>query len=89
MTHLLGQVQYDRERKGVNDTERSVSFLAIGKLAVVAKQDIERYLDDIMQSIKDGLKAKRYQHGAIDTEPHVACSHTRVLTTVYTDSWEC
>ncbi|KAF9352686.1 phosphatidylinositol kinase- protein kinase tor1 [Mortierella sp. NVP85] len=58
MTYLLGQVQYDKERKGVNDTERSVSFLAIGKLAVVAKQDIERYLDDIMQSIKDGLKAK-------------------------------
>jgi len=62
MTYLLGQVQYDKERKGVNDTERSVSFLAIGKLAVVAKQDIERYLDDIMQSIKDGLKAKRYHH---------------------------
>ncbi|KAG0243175.1 armadillo-type protein [Mortierella sp. GBAus27b] len=58
MTHLLGQVQYDKERKGTNDTERSISFVAIGKLAVVAKQDIERYLDDIMQSIKDGLRAK-------------------------------
>lgn len=61
MTHLLGQVQYDKERKGTNDMERSISFVALGKLAIVAKNDIERYLDEIMQSVKDGLRVKRYQ----------------------------
>ena len=60
MTHLIGQVQIDKERKPVNEMDRSIAFLAIGKLAIVAKQDMAVYLDDTMRCIKDSLRAKRW-----------------------------
>ena len=59
MTHLISQVQMDKERKPVNEMDRSIAFLAIGKLAIVAKQDMTVYLDNTMRCIKDGLRAKR------------------------------
>ncbi|KAF9952831.1 phosphatidylinositol kinase- protein kinase tor1 [Mortierella alpina] len=58
MTHLISQVQMDKERKPVNEMDRSIAFLAIGKLAIVAKQDMAVYLDNTMRCIKDGLRAK-------------------------------
>ncbi|KAG0305001.1 phosphatidylinositol kinase- protein kinase tor1 [Dissophora globulifera] len=58
MSLLLGEVQFDKEKKGAHDLERPLAFIAIGKLALVAKRDIERYLDAILQCIMDGLKAK-------------------------------
>lgn len=61
MVHLLGLVQIDRERPTVTkEMERSLAFLAIGKVSLVVKQDMDFFLDEIMFAIKDGLRAKRY-----------------------------
>ncbi|KAF9116461.1 phosphatidylinositol kinase- protein kinase tor1 [Mortierella sp. AM989] len=58
MGHLLGQIQTDKERKIINDADRSVAFRAIGKLALVAKRDMEEYLDEAIRCIKEDLRAK-------------------------------
>ncbi|KAG0343766.1 phosphatidylinositol kinase- protein kinase tor1 [Podila humilis] len=59
MVHLLGLVQIDRDRPAITkEQERSLAFIAIGKVALVAKQDMEDYLDDIMLAIKDGLRVR-------------------------------
>lgn len=61
MVHLLGLVQIDRERPtATKEMERSLAFMAIGKVALVVKQGMDFFLDDIMFAIKDGLHAKRY-----------------------------
>ncbi|KAG0070756.1 phosphatidylinositol kinase- protein kinase tor1, partial [Linnemannia elongata] len=58
MLHLLDQVQLDKERRYLTELDRSAAFIAIGKVALVAKQDTEGYLDGLMQCIRDGLRAK-------------------------------
>ncbi|KAF8928817.1 armadillo-type protein [Dissophora ornata] len=72
MSHLLGQAHFDREKKGMNDLERPMAFLAIGKVALVAKRDIAGYLDDIMHCVKDGLRAKSKSRAAKDA-PIFSC----------------
>ncbi|KAG0200191.1 phosphatidylinositol kinase- protein kinase tor1 [Mortierella sp. GBA30] len=72
IAHLLGQVQMDKERKPFNEMDRSLAFLAIGKLAIVAKQDMANYLDRIMPCIKDGLRAKSKNRMATDA-PIFSC----------------
>ncbi|KAF9172143.1 phosphatidylinositol kinase- protein kinase tor1 [Mortierella sp. AD011] len=58
MSHLLGQIQVDKEWKAANDADRSIAFQAIGKLALVAKRDMEEYLSEAIHCIKEGLRAK-------------------------------
>lgn len=60
MLHLLDQIQLDKERRYLTELDRSAAFIAIGKVALVAKQDAEGYLDGLMQCIRDSLRAKRY-----------------------------
>jgi FKBP12-rapamycin complex-associated protein len=60
MLHLINQLQLDKERKIINETDRAMSFLAIGKIALVAQHDMDPFLNDVMQCIKDGLRIKRY-----------------------------
>ncbi|KAF9387898.1 phosphatidylinositol kinase- protein kinase tor1 [Podila verticillata] len=68
MVHLLGLVQIDRERPtATKEMERSLAFLAIGKVALVVKHDMEFFLDDIMFAIKDSLRAKSKNRTATDT----------------------
>lgn len=58
MAHLLSQIQMDKERRPMNEMDRSLAFLAIGKLALVEKRDMMRYLNDVVRCIKDYLRAK-------------------------------
>ena len=48
MTFLLSQLKREKER--------SAAFIAIGKIATAITSSITKYLDDILLSIKDGLK---------------------------------
>ena len=48
MVYLLGQLKKDKERNS--------SFIAIGKIATAITSSLTPYLDNIMLSIKDGLK---------------------------------
>ncbi|KAF9295116.1 phosphatidylinositol kinase- protein kinase tor1, partial [Mortierella antarctica] len=67
MVHLLGLVQIDRERPtATKEMERSLAFMAIGKVALVVKQGMDFFLDDIMFAIKDGLHAKSKNRAAAD-----------------------
>ncbi|KAG0095495.1 phosphatidylinositol kinase- protein kinase tor1 [Podila epicladia] len=67
MVHLLGLVQIDRERPTViKDMERSLAFMAIGKVALVVKNGMDFFLDDTMFAIKDGLRAKSKNRGVAD-----------------------
>ncbi|KAF9147911.1 phosphatidylinositol kinase- protein kinase tor1, partial [Linnemannia schmuckeri] len=66
MLHLLDQVQLDKERRYHSELDRSTAFIAIGKVALVAKQDTEGYLDGLMQCIRDGLRAKSKNRAVTD-----------------------
>ncbi|KAF9190501.1 phosphatidylinositol kinase- protein kinase tor1 [Haplosporangium sp. Z 767] len=66
MAHLLSQVQIDKERRPMNEMDRSLAFLAIGKLALVEKRDMMRYLSDVMRCIKDYLRAKSKNRAVTD-----------------------
>ncbi|KAF9929593.1 phosphatidylinositol kinase- protein kinase tor1 [Linnemannia zychae] len=72
MVHLLDQVQMDRERRYITELDRSTAFIAIGKIALVAKQDMESYLDGLMQCIRDGLRAKS-KNRAVTDAPIFSC----------------
>ncbi|KAF9279781.1 phosphatidylinositol kinase- protein kinase tor1 [Linnemannia elongata] len=72
MLHLLDQVQLDKERRYLTELDRSAAFIAIGKVALVAKQDTEGYLDGLMQCIRDGLRAKSKNRAATDA-PIFSC----------------
>ncbi|KAG0362437.1 phosphatidylinositol kinase- protein kinase tor1 [Gamsiella multidivaricata] len=72
MHHLLAQLQFEKDRKTANDMERSMAFVAIGKLALIAKQDMEDYLIGIMQCIKDGLRIKSKTRATTDA-PIFSC----------------
>ncbi|CAI2178216.1 17365_t:CDS:10 [Funneliformis geosporum] len=50
MLHLLGQLKKDRDR--------SISFIAIGKVAIAVGSNMGPYLDSILSSIKEGLTPK-------------------------------
>lgn len=58
--HILSQLRKDKERSLLKEKDRSNAFLAIGKVALVARADMGEYLDDILLCIKDGLRMKRY-----------------------------
>ncbi|KAK3827302.1 MAG: armadillo-type protein [Linnemannia gamsii] len=72
MLHLLDQVQLDKERRYLSELDRSTAFIAIGKVALVAKQDTEGYLDGLMQCIRDGLRAKS-KNRAVTDAPIFSC----------------
>lgn len=59
MVHILNQLRKDKERSMLKEKDRSNAFLAIGKVALVAGADMGEYLDDILISIKEGLRLKR------------------------------
>ncbi|KAF8978704.1 phosphatidylinositol kinase- protein kinase tor1 [Entomortierella lignicola] len=73
MSHLLGQIQMDKEWKVANDADRSIVFLAIGKLALVARQDMEIYLDEVIQCIKEGLRAKNSKLRTVSSASIFVC----------------
>ncbi|CAG8502333.1 8312_t:CDS:10 [Funneliformis caledonium] len=50
MLHLLGQLKKDRDR--------SISFIAIGQVAIAVGSNMGPYLDSILSSIKEGLTPK-------------------------------
>ncbi|KAF9582493.1 phosphatidylinositol kinase- protein kinase tor1, partial [Lunasporangiospora selenospora] len=66
MGHLLGQIHSEKERGSSKESDRANAFLAIGRLALVAKQGIEPYLDDVIHGIKECLRAKSKNRSSLD-----------------------
>lgn len=63
---LYLQTQLKRER------ERSVSFLAIGQVAIAVGSNMNPYLDPVLQSIKEGLSVKGRRNATSDAS-HFQC----------------
>ncbi|KAG0345157.1 phosphatidylinositol kinase- protein kinase tor1 [Podila humilis] len=70
--HILSQLRKDKERSLLKEKDRSNAFMAIGKVALVARADMGEYLDDILGCIKDGLRVKSKNRIQTDT-PIFSC----------------
>ena len=68
MVHILHQLRKEKDRSLMKEKDRSNAFLAIGKVALVARADMGPYLDDILICIKDGLRMKRYDDATMTVE---------------------
>ncbi|KAG0047331.1 phosphatidylinositol kinase- protein kinase tor1 [Gryganskiella cystojenkinii] len=66
LMHLIGQLHLDKERKVINETDRAMVFVAIGRIALVVQHDIDPFLNEIMQCIKDGLRIKSKTRATAD-----------------------
>ncbi|KAG0044728.1 phosphatidylinositol kinase- protein kinase tor1 [Gryganskiella cystojenkinii] len=72
MVHILNQLRKEKDRSLMKEKDRSNAFLAIGKVALVARADMGPYLDDILICIKEGLRMKSKNRIQTDT-PIFSC----------------